>query len=26
VNYQMDGDHAEHANTTYVDKFNFLYW
>jgi hypothetical protein len=26
VNFQMDGDHAEHANTAYLDKFSFMYW
>ena len=26
VNYQMDGDYAMHANTTYLDKTNFTYW
>lgn len=26
VNYQMDGNHAEDANTTYLDKFSFMYW
>ena len=26
VNYQMDGDHRENANTTYVDNFNLTYW
>ena len=26
VNYQMDGDHAMHSNTTYLDNTNFTYW
>jgi hypothetical protein len=26
VNFQMDGDHAQHANTAYLDKFSFMYW
>jgi hypothetical protein len=26
VNYQMDGDHLESANTTYVDNFSLTYW
>jgi hypothetical protein len=26
VNYQMDGDQKQAAITTYVDKFNFMYW
>ena len=26
VNYQMDGNRNQAANTTYLDKFNFTYW
>jgi hypothetical protein len=26
VNFQMDGDYAEHAYSTWLDKFNFIYW
>jgi hypothetical protein len=26
VNFQMDGNHAQSANTAYLDKFSFLYW
>lgn len=26
VNYQMDGDHKQSANTTYVDNFSVAYW
>lgn len=26
VNYQMDGNYAQAANTTYLDNFNFTYW
>ncbi len=26
VNYQMDGDYKQSANTTYLDRFNFTYW
>jgi hypothetical protein len=26
VNFQMDGNHAQAANTAYLDKFSFLYW
>jgi hypothetical protein len=26
VNYQMDGDYKESANTTYVDNFSLAYW
>jgi hypothetical protein len=26
VNFQMDGDHAEHAYNAYLDKFSFMYW
>lgn len=26
VNYQMDGDHIQAANTTYLDDFNLTYW
>ena len=26
ANYQMDGDHAHTANTTYLDNFSLTYW
>jgi hypothetical protein len=26
INYQMDGNSKQAANTTYVDKMNFTYW
>jgi hypothetical protein len=26
VNYQMDGNYKQSANTTYLDKFNVTYW
>jgi hypothetical protein len=26
VNFQMDGNHAQDANTAYLDKFSFMYW
>lgn len=26
VNYQMDGDSRQSANTTYVDNFSLIYW
>lgn len=26
VNYQMDGDHQESTNTTYLDNFSLTYW
>ena len=26
VNYQMDGDYAQDANTTYLDNFSLTYW
>ena len=26
VNYQMDGDSQQAANTTYLDNFSFMYW
>lgn len=26
VNYQMDGDHVQMANTTYLDNFSLTYW
>lgn len=26
INYQMDGDHDQNANTTYLDNLSFNYW
>jgi hypothetical protein len=26
LNYQMDGDHKQSANATYLDNFSFTYW
>jgi hypothetical protein len=26
VNFQMDGNHAQEANTAYLDAFSFTYW
>jgi hypothetical protein len=26
LNYQMDGNHKQSANTTYLDNFSFTYW
>jgi hypothetical protein len=26
VNFQMDGDRAQHAYSAYLDKFSFMYW
>ncbi len=26
VNYQMDGNYRQSANTTYLDNTNFTYW
>jgi hypothetical protein len=26
LNYQMDGDYKQSANTTYLDNLNFAYW
>jgi hypothetical protein len=26
VNFQLDGDYAQHAYNVWVDKFNFIYW
>ena len=26
LNYQMDGDHKQSENTTYLDNFSFSYW
>jgi hypothetical protein len=26
INFQMDGDYAQHSNTAYVDNMNFTYW